>query len=117
VREISRFEPFLRGAVVPETIHNEISPCPIQVSNFVQTAALNGQKLRAAILEDVDTRLPVVGRVSMPSADLILFRHYADEALRWAVQSKNEKEIQALVELARAWTQAAANSPPEYRTL
>ena len=53
----------------------------------------------------------------MSSADLILFRQYADEALRWAVQSKNEKEIQALVELARAWTQAAANSPPECRTL
>ena len=50
----------------------------------------------------------------MSSADLILFRQYADEALRWAVQSKNEKEVQALVELARAWTQAAANSPPEY---
>ena len=53
----------------------------------------------------------------MSDADLIQFRQYADEALRWAVQSKNEKEAQALVELARAWTQAAANSPPEYRTL
>ena len=53
----------------------------------------------------------------MSDADLIQFRQYADEALRWAVQSKNEKEAQALVELARAWTQAASNSPPEHRTL
>ena len=49
----------------------------------------------------------------MSNADLSQFRQYADEALRWAVQSKNEKETQALIELARAWTQAAANSPPE----
>ena len=53
----------------------------------------------------------------MSNADLSQFRQYADEALRWAVQSKNEKETQALIELARAWTQAAANSPPEHRTL
>jgi hypothetical protein len=53
----------------------------------------------------------------MSDADLIQFRQYADEALRWAVQSKNEKGAQALVELARAWTQTAANSPPEHGSL
>jgi hypothetical protein len=35
------------------------------------------------------------------------FRQYAEEALRWAQQSKTEKEQIALIELARTWTQAA----------
>ena len=35
------------------------------------------------------------------------FRRYAEEALRWAEQSKTEKEQIALIELARTWTQAA----------
>jgi hypothetical protein len=38
------------------------------------------------------------------------FRQYAEEALRRAVQSKNEKEQWALIELARTWTQAATAS-------
>jgi hypothetical protein len=38
------------------------------------------------------------------------FRQYAEEALRRAVQSKNEKEQSTLMELARTWTQAAAAS-------
>jgi hypothetical protein len=38
------------------------------------------------------------------------FRQYADEALRWAIQSKNAKERTALIGLARIWTQAAAES-------
>jgi hypothetical protein len=38
------------------------------------------------------------------------FRQYAEEAMRWACQSKNEKEKQALIELARTWTQAACQS-------
>jgi hypothetical protein len=36
-----------------------------------------------------------------------VFRRYAEEALRQAVQSKNEKEQLALIELVRIWTQAA----------
>jgi hypothetical protein len=36
-----------------------------------------------------------------------VFRRYAEEALREAVQSKNEKEQLALIELVRIWTQAA----------
>jgi hypothetical protein len=35
------------------------------------------------------------------------FRQYAEEALRWAAQSKDEKEKQALIDLARTWMQAA----------
>jgi hypothetical protein len=35
-----------------------------------------------------------------------LFRKYAEEAMRRAVQSKNEKEQSALIELARTWTQS-----------
>jgi hypothetical protein len=54
------------------------------------------------------------------------FRQYADEAIRWALQSKTEKERQACIELARTWTQAALHSehifggndnPPEARAL
>ena len=36
-----------------------------------------------------------------------LFRQYAEQTLRQAVQSKNEKEQLALIELVRTWTQAA----------
>jgi hypothetical protein len=52
------------------------------------------------------------------------FRQYAEEAMRWAYQSKTEKDKQALVDLARTWTQAAMqserilvfnSSPPEAR--
>ena len=47
-----------------------------------------------------------------------MFPQYANEALRWAVQSKNENATQVLVELARAlWTHAAENSPPGTRHL
>jgi len=35
------------------------------------------------------------------------FRQYAEEAMCWARQSKTENEKQALIELARTWTQAA----------
>jgi hypothetical protein len=38
------------------------------------------------------------------------FRQYAEEAMRWVRQSKTEKEKQTLIELARTWTQAAAES-------
>ena len=52
------------------------------------------------------------------------FRQYAEEAMRWASQSKTEKDKQALVNLTRTWTQAAMqserilvfnSSPPEAR--
>jgi hypothetical protein len=61
---------------------------------------------------------------SMSKADQ--FREYAEEAMRWAHQSKTEKERQALIELACTWTQAAVqsehifgvnDSPPEHRAL
>jgi phage-related minor tail protein len=35
------------------------------------------------------------------------FRQYAEDALRWAEQSKTASEKQALIELARTWSQAA----------
>jgi hypothetical protein len=38
------------------------------------------------------------------------FRQYAEEAMRWVRQSKTESEKQVLIELARTWTQAAAES-------
>ena len=38
------------------------------------------------------------------------FRQYADEAMRWARQSKTENEKQVLTELAGTWMQAAMHS-------
>ena len=38
------------------------------------------------------------------------FRQYAEEAVRWAYQSKTQKEKEALIELARTWTQAAVQT-------
>jgi hypothetical protein len=38
------------------------------------------------------------------------FRQYAEEAMRWARQAKNEKEKQAYSDLARTWTQSAVQS-------
>jgi hypothetical protein len=52
------------------------------------------------------------------------FQQYADEAVRWACRAKTEKEKQAYMDLARAWTEAAlhsthifgdADEPPEIR--
>jgi hypothetical protein len=54
------------------------------------------------------------------------FQEYAEEAMRWARQSKTEKERRALIELACTWTQAAVQSEqifavsdgqPEHRVL
>ena len=54
------------------------------------------------------------------------FREYAEEAMRWARQSKTENERRALIDLALTWTQAAVqsehifgvnDSAPEARTL
>jgi len=44
----------------------------------------------------------------MSKADQL--REYAEEAMQWARRSKTENEKQALVELARTWTQAAQRS-------
>ena len=48
-----------------------------------------------------------------------LFRQYAEQALRQAVESKNEKEQSALIELVRTWTLAAEatsqEAAPEHR--
>jgi hypothetical protein len=38
------------------------------------------------------------------------FRRYADEALRWAVKSKTEKEKADLLDLAGTWMEAARAS-------
>jgi hypothetical protein len=54
------------------------------------------------------------------------FRQYAEEAMRWAYQSKTEEDKQALIDLSRTWTQAAVQSehifganrsPPQGRAL
>ena len=37
-------------------------------------------------------------------------RQYAEEALRWATESKTEKEQRTLFDLACTWAQAAAES-------
>jgi hypothetical protein len=37
------------------------------------------------------------------------FRQYAEEATRWARQSKTEAEKEALLDLARTWAQAASH--------
>jgi hypothetical protein len=38
------------------------------------------------------------------------FRRYAEEAMRWAAESKTEIEENTLIELACMWAQAAAES-------
>jgi hypothetical protein len=47
------------------------------------------------------------------------FRQYAEEAMRWAYQSKTPKGKADLIALARIWTEAAVHSesgnPPEAR--
>ncbi len=50
----------------------------------------------------------IVRRVAMSKTDQ--FREYAEEALRGAYESKTEGSRQALIELARTWTEAAVQS-------
>jgi hypothetical protein len=38
------------------------------------------------------------------------FRQYAEEAMRWACQARNDRDKHALTELARTWMQAATAS-------
>jgi hypothetical protein len=47
------------------------------------------------------------GESDMSKADE--FRQYAEEAMGWARDSKNEKQRAILINLARAWVQAAAS--------
>ena len=52
-----------------------------------------------------------------------VFRQYADDAMRWARQSKSEKEKLALIDLAHTWIHAAIYSertvvgPPEHKVI
>ena len=95
---------------------------PVRVFNFEQTAAIDWHRLRSNGGDE--TRSLIIRRLPMSKVDP--FRQYADEAIRWAFQSKTEKERQACIELARTWTQAALHSehifggndnPPEARAL
>ncbi len=49
----------------------------------------------------------VSGESVMSKADE--FRQYAEEAMGWARDSKDEKQRATLIKLARAWVQAAAS--------
>jgi hypothetical protein len=48
-----------------------------------------------------------LGESVMSKADE--FRRYAEEAMGWARDSKDEKQRAILINLARAWAQAAAS--------
>jgi hypothetical protein len=94
---------------------------PFRVSNFVQTASVNGRRLRSYGGND-NKESRGVRRLPMSKADQ--FQQYAEEAMRWARQAKTEKEKQAYIDLARTWTQAVVQSeyifgvddgPPEIR--
>jgi hypothetical protein len=74
--------------------------CIAAASNFAQTSALNKYKLQL--------RGALSPRAKMSKTDQ--FRQYAEEAMRWARQSRNEKEKQSYVDLASTWTQAAVQS-------
>jgi hypothetical protein len=39
------------------------------------------------------------------------YQSYAQECLRWAAEADNEKDRQALLELAKVWTQLALHAP------
>jgi hypothetical protein len=76
------------------------------VSDFDQIPAAKGRRLRVAG-EDVGHKASrIVGRVVMSKVDE--FREYADEAMRWARNSKTEKDKAILIDLARTLTQAAS---------
>ena len=53
----------------------------------------------------------------MSDANLIQFRQYADEALRWGRPIQERKRGTGPGRACARLTQAAANSPPEHRTL
>ncbi len=77
--------------------------------NSIQTAAAKSAQASPTATEIRNTRRPRRHEgFKMSEADQ--FRQYAEEAKRWVRQSKTEKEKQVLIELARTWTQAAAES-------
>ena len=39
-----------------------------------------------------------------------VFRQYADDAMRWARQSKSQADQEALIDIAHTWAQAAIQS-------
>jgi hypothetical protein len=79
------------------------------MSNFEQTAAVNGRKGSLSLRKSRKHKTAVVVQERvMPEADQ--FREYAREALQWASQSTTEKEKRALLELSRTWWQAALES-------
>jgi hypothetical protein len=42
--------------------------------------------------------------------EAVEFRQYAEEAMGWAREATTEQEKRTLIELARTWSQAAAES-------
>jgi hypothetical protein len=89
------------------------------VSDFVQTAAVHGRRLRSYGGNDNKK-----SRGQESKADQ--FQQYAEEAMRWAGRAKTENEKQAYIDLARTWAQAAvqsehifgvADGPPDIRVL
>jgi isopentenyl phosphate kinase len=65
----------------------------------------------------------LAGRTVTSKADQ--FMEYAEEAMRWATQAETAETKQAMLDLARIWTQAALESgiavaksrPPEHSAL
>jgi hypothetical protein len=81
------------------------------MSNFDQISAGKWVQVPTCGTRDISVGTRGVSRVGgyqMLKADQ--FRQYAEEAMRRASQSKCEKELLALLDLAHAWTQAAAAS-------
>jgi hypothetical protein len=92
------------------------------VSNFEQIVAASRHRLHSASVGVGHKASRLVGESVMSKADE--FRHFADEAMRWARHSTSPKEQLALINLARTWTQAAERNehpvavkklPPEHR--
>ena len=73
---------------------------PFALCNFGQTPWANGRRLCAS-------GGTWSGESVMSKADE--FRQYAEEAMGWARDSKDEKQRAILINLARTWVQAAAN--------
>ena len=60
--------------------------------------------------QDIGTEPGRDENAHLPMSKADQFRQYAEEAMRWAFQSKTEKEKQAYIDLAHTWTQAAVHS-------
>jgi hypothetical protein len=79
----------------------------LEVSDFAQTPAADRHTLLPASGDVGQQGIPLGWESVMSKADE--FRQYAEEAMRWARQSKIEKDKEALLDLARTWTQAASH--------